>query len=100
MNEQEMLEMLTDIGTCEDAATRRQKLTELTDGVKGVFASLGTVTAERQALETDNKKLQEYNMQLFLRVGSPAQQPQKHNNPEPAKQLTYDNLFNENGGLK
>ena len=94
-----MLAMLTEIGTCEDDATRRQKLTELTDGVKGVFGSLATVTAEKQTLETDNKKLQEYNMQLFLRVGNPAQ-PAKNNNPTPAKELKYENLFNENGGLK
>ena len=98
MNEQEMLAMLTEIGTCEDDATRRQKLTELTDGVKGVFSSLSTVTAEKQTLETDNKKLQEYNMQLFLRVGNPAQTAQPKE--KPAEPLKFENLFNENGGLK
>ena len=99
MNEQEMLNMLTEIGTCEDDATRRQMLTELTDGVKGVFGSLSTVTAENETLEKNNKQLQEYNMQLYLRVNDPGKQTQ-HTKPEPAKELKYENLFNENGGLK
>lgn len=98
MNEQEMLDKLTEIGTCEDDATRRQKLTELTDGVKGVFSSLTTVTAEKETLEKNNKQLQEYNMQLYLRVNDPGKQSQPKT--EPAKELKYENLFNENGGLK
>lgn len=98
MNEQEMLDKLTEIGTCEDDATRRQKLTELTDGVKGVFGSLATVTAEKESLEKNNKQLQEYNMQLYLRVNNPAGQSQ--DKPEPAKELKFENLFDENGGLK
>ena len=98
MNEQEMLDKLTEIGTCEDAATRRQILTEITDGVKTVFGNLTTVTTEKQTLEQDNKKLQEYNMQLFLRVGKPQQTPKTE--PKPTSEMKYENLFNENGGLK
>lgn len=98
MNEQELLDQITQIGTCEDAAARRQMLTDLGASVKGVFGTLSTVTAERQALEENNKKLQEYNMQLFLRVGSPQQQ--KPQEDKPAEKLTYENLFDENGGIK
>lgn len=101
MNREEVMQMITDIGTIEDEAERRAKLTTLTDEVKGLFDSNDNLTASNQKFETDNKKLQEYNMQLFLRVGGGNKQKEK----EPATDaddlnLEFKDLFNEKGELK
>ena len=93
----EVTQMLTDIGTIEDPVERRAMLTQLTDEVNSIYDSNETLSTANQKFEADNKKLQEYNMQLFLRVG----QPKPKEEPQPQnKELKYENLFNEQGELK
>lgn len=99
MTRDELLQKLTEIGTTDDAAQRRQMITEVTDEVKGVYDSNETLTTANTKFEADNKKLQEYNMQLFLRVGG----QQKQKEPEEQTQteeLTYEKLFDEKGEIK
>lgn len=91
--------LLTEIGTIEDAAERRAKLTTLTDGVNGLFDENKTLSEAKTKFEADNKKLQEYNMQLFLRVGGQTTPKEDEHKPSESK-LTYENLFNEKGELK
>lgn len=99
MTRDELLQKLTEIGTTDDAAQRRQMITEVSDEVKGVYDSNETLTTANTKFEADNKKLQEYNMQLFLRVGG----QQKQKEPEEQTQteeLTYEKLFDEKGEIK
>lgn len=101
MTRDELLAKLTEIGTTEDAAARRALLTEVTDNVNAVYDSNDSLTAANTKFETDNKKLQEYNMQLFLKVGGQKQPPAAGAGAEPPAEnnLTYDKLFNEKGEL-
>lgn len=95
----DLLKAVTDLGTITDDVERRARLTALADDLTELYNSHDTLSASNAKFEADNKKLQEYNMKLFLRVGG----QQKQTDPEPEKQadgLKYENLFNEEGELK
>lgn len=100
MDRNEMLQMITNIGTQEDEAERRAMLTTLTDEVNGLFDSNDKLTSDNSKFEADNKKLQEYNMQLFLRVGSGKEKPKPEQNDPDDLDLKFTDLFNEKGELK
>ena len=102
MTQEEMLAKLTEIGTATDDAARRALITEVTDAVTGIYQSNETLTAANTKYEADNKKLQEYNMQLFLRVGDPTKKKETvdKTGEETKPVLKYENLFNEKGELK
>lgn len=100
MTRDELFQALTDLGTIEDGAERRNRLTAITDEVKTVYDSNDTLTASNATLTENNKKLQEYNMQLFLRVGGQQNTPKADPAPEEGSGLSYENLFNEKGELK
>ena len=99
MTREELMQKLTELGTVEDDAQRRLIITEVSDEIKGVYDSNETLTASKSKYEDDIKKLQEYNMQLFLKVGSPQKAKEKEVE-EPEQTLKYENLFNEKGELK
>lgn len=95
----ELLSSVTELGTIEDGATLRAKLTALSDDVTALYDEHDTLKAANEKLDADNKQLKEYNMQLFLRVGG--QQPKKEPEKTPqTEELKYENLFNEKGELK
>lgn len=96
----EMLQKMTDIGTAEDDASRRAIITEVSDEIKTVFGTVDTLTESKNKLDADNKKLQEYNMQLFLKVGGQKKQEVTPEGDDTDNNLTYENLFNEKGELK
>ena len=96
MTREELLQALTDIGTIEDGAERRSRITQIHDEVKGVFDQNETLTASNTQLEADKKTLQEYNMELYLKMGS----QKKKEDPKPEGEgLSYEKLFNEKGEL-
>lgn len=98
----ELLQTVTDLGTITDEAERRARLTALSDDLRELYDSHDTLTASNTQLEGDNKKLQEYNMQLFLRVGNP-DKGKPNPEPGPGKEgegLKYENLFDDKGELK
>lgn len=97
MTREEILQSLTEIGTLEDGAERRSRITSITDELNTVFDSNETLTASNTKLEEDKKKLQEYNMELYLKVGS---QGKKREPEHKTEELKYENLFNEKGELK
>ncbi len=98
MTREELMQALTELGTMDDGAERRNHLTTISDEVKAIFVSNETLTASNTKLGEDNKKLQEYNMQLFLRVGGQQKQPEEQKPKED--NLKYEDLFNEKGDLK
>lgn len=98
MNRDELLQALTDLGTIEDGAELRNRLTTISDEVRAVLDSNDALTASNATLEQNNKTLQEYNMQLFLRVGGPHKDPNPA--PPPTDTPKYEDLFDEKGELK
>lgn len=99
LNRDELVAKLTGIGASTDDAERRVLITELTDGLNEILDSHESLQAANTKYEADNKKLQEYNMQLFLKVGSQSKQPEIKT--EPAREVPkYEDLFNEKGELK
>lgn len=76
MTKEELLNSITEIGKCEDVTERLSLLTNLHDNVDKLYSDLDI---EKQGnarlkdeLDTRNKELataQEYNMQMYLRLG-------------------------------
>lgn len=95
----ELMSAVTELGTIEDAATLRAKLTALSDDLTALYDEHDRLNTANGTLDADNKKLKEYNMQLFLRVGG-QQPPKEPQATPPAEELKYENLFNEKGELK
>lgn len=98
LTKEEFQARITEIGTCEDEAERRELLAKLSEDGSGIYDDYTTAETARATAAADNEKLREANMKLFLRVGD-------HKEPEtPAKETTpdlkYENLFNEKGELK
>lgn len=98
MTREEYAQKLLELASIEDAAERRIKVTELTDEANAIYDNQDRLTQANSKFEADNKKLQEYNMQLFLRVGE-KKQPKEEENTQQGEPLKYENLFNEKGEL-
>ena len=83
MNREELLNSITQIGTCEDENERRNLLTTLSENVGNVFNEVDTLRATNTTLEDTIKtkteeleKSQNYNMEMFLKL-------QKQNEVKP-----------------
>ena len=90
---------MQEIGQCEDDVTRRSLLVALGDNLKSVFDENETLSQANQTFENENKRLQDVNMQLFLRVGDQAAGTDPEPDPEPQKK-SFTDLFNEKGDIK
>ena len=100
LTKEELMSKLTDIGTLENDAERRAIITEITNDLTSVYDANETLTASNAKYEADNKKLQEYNMQLFLKVGNQTKKEEKIMEPEVKTKLKYEDLLNEKGEIK
>jgi hypothetical protein len=99
MNKTEFTERLHAIGTCEDETQRRDLIARLiTDGGNDYDDHAAAVTARDQAM-ADNEALRAANMRLFMQVGEP-KKPDVDPNPQPPEKRSYNNLFDEKGGIK
>lgn len=105
MDKEKFLEVIKEIGTCEDEVERRTKLTELSEGVVNIFDSNSDLESKNIKYQEEMEKLREANMQLFLRVGSNKTEEEvkedktgiKEEVKEPRK---FSELFDEKGNLK
>lgn len=105
MDKQGFLDKLKAVGTSEDEVDRRTILAELTDEVSRIYDENTSLNESNQSYIEDNEKLRSANMQLFLQVGANKTQEEVNENitgvkddtPEPRK---FENLFNNEGGLK
>lgn len=90
------------IGTCEDSTERTTLLSELSEGVTPMFESIQNLTNQNNDLNNRVKEVQDRNMELFLRVGSksPEDANAELSGKKSEQDLKYEDLFNENGGLK
>lgn len=103
LSREEMNNSIQSIGTCEDEATRLSLLATLTNNIGEVYDDIDNLTTQNSTLTENNSKLKEANMNLFLQIGSKGTEAKPHesskNNPSEDS-LKYEDLFNENGGLK
>lgn len=95
--------MIQDIGKTEDEAQRRTLLANLQNETGSIFEENKTL----QDLNNENsekiKNLQSENYKLFTQIGSktPEQSGKDFSGEEPPKtKLKFEDLFDENGGLK
>ena len=102
MEKQEVLDLITSTGTCEDEVQRRSSLATLSEEVSKLFDANAKLSEDSKALATKNNELLEANMQLFLRTQAIPEDNNQDNNHgnNSEKPKTYEDLFDENGGLK
>lgn len=112
MDKKEFLAKITEIGTCEDDVQRRTLLAELNDEASNLYDENENLKTEKSNLETSNKQfesdnetLRQANMKLFLRVGEGKTDKQIQEDSTGVKspdnqKRSFENLFNEKGGLK
>lgn len=104
MTREEFNTAVTDIlGNLSDAGHVSQKLDELRTAFNDEVTDKESKAVQVTELENQKKSLQEANMQLFLKIGSPAPEPKE----DDAKQdtntgdaPTFDSLFGDDGNLK
>lgn len=100
MDKSELLDRITQIGSCEDEATRRELLTQLSEGCEADYDRFATIEATNTQLKEDNESLRSANMKLFLRVGDSKKPTKDETDDEPPVKREFKNLFNEKGGIK
>ncbi len=104
MDRQEILDIITNIGTCEDEAQRRQMLDGLRDNINTVFDSNDDLTEQNNNLTAANETLRGVNTDLFLQLGENKSkkeiiESETGTEGEPEKRK-FEDLFNEKGELK
>lgn len=105
MEKQEFLEKITEIGTCEDDVKRRELLTSLSEDVSKDYDELTSLAESNATLTQERETLREANMKLFLRVGEDKDSSTVKENEtgiknEQIKKLSFNDLFDEKGGIK
>lgn len=76
-------------------------LAQLSEDYTNVLADSAEKTTKAEQLTKDNESLRSANMQLFLKVGNNPGPEKKDPEDKPEdKKLSFENLFNEKGGLK
>ena len=99
MDKKAIEERLKAIGECTSIEDARSLIVDFQKEVLADYDQHEKVLAEKTTLENDNEDLRKANMKLFKQVGTPTSEKEKSEDKDP-ENLTYDNLFNEEGGLK
>ena len=91
----EVLEKLDDQGAVSII------LDELRAGFGELPEKVKEVEADNESLREKNDKLQNANMELFLKVGNPAMEEEEEKEEEVVgEKIEYEDLFDDNGELK
>ena len=109
MDKEKFITALEEIGTCEDDAERRTKLTNLQDEIEKVYDSIATdkttIDTLNETIKTKNVEignLQKANMDYFTRITNQKKE-QKGDDPllpEKEEELKFEDLFDEKGMIK
>lgn len=103
MDKLEFQNKITEIGSCEDEAKRRELLTQLQEDVSPKFDEIDDLKTKNDDLTKNNDELRDYNMKLFLRVGeqkTPEEIKKSKGGTEPPEKREFKNLFDEKGNIK
>ena len=103
MTREEFMNQITAIGTCEDDVQRRSLLADLQTEASSLYDTNENLTNTNQTLTQDNEDLRSANMKLFLQIGNPEGndgQNQNKGGQNPPEKRSFENLFDEKGGIK
>lgn len=99
MDKKEFLEMMQNIGTCEDDVQRRSMLADLQEDIENVIDTNEKLTTDTANQRAEIERLQGENMKLYLKVTSDDKEPDDVP-PAPKEKRKFEDLFNDNGGIK
>ncbi len=92
---------VTDIlGNVSDVGHVSQKLDELRTAFGEALTDAETRAKTIETLEGEKKSLQEANMNLFLKIGTPQKETKTEQKDETPEETDFESLFDENGNLK
>lgn len=105
MEKKDFLDRITEIGSCDDDVKRRELLAQLSDEASKDYDTLTALTETNETLKNDNETLRDANMKLFLRVGEEKTDAERVKNETGVdgsknEKRSFDDLFNEKGGIK
>ena len=105
MEKQDFLNRITEIGSCDDDVKRRELLAQLSEEASKDYDALNSLTETNETLKNDNETLRSANMKLFLRVGEEKTDDVRVKNEtgvdgKKNEKRSFDDLFNEKGGIK
>ena len=101
MDRAEYMQLITNIGTCEDETQRREMLTKLTDEAGNIFTQNEHLTEQNSSLSQQINEVQAANMKLFLQVQDQKGGSGSIDKPDPPKEkLKFSDLFDEKGAIK
>lgn len=91
MDLSEIIQMIQNVGTSEDDATRRSILSDIQDEVTSIFNANTELTSSNESLTAEVTRLNGENMKLFLKIG---EDRVSDDNPEPPKEKRkFEDLF-------
>lgn len=102
MKKTDIAKKIQTIGAMETPEEMRQALVEFQTELEADYDSHENVVSERDQLVDYNKKLKATNKKLFHATGkTPGKEEEEENaEEESVEDLKYEDLFNEEGGLK
>lgn len=100
MTRDEFMQQITAIGTCEDDVQRRSLLADLQTEASSLYDSNEELTNTNQTLTQDNENLRSANMKMFLKLGKPDEDDKNKPGENKPEKRSFENLFDEKGGIK
>lgn len=98
MTREEHAELMRNILAANgDQAKLSTLLTQVSEDYGKILTEDETLKGENETVKKDNENLKNANMQLFLKIPS---EPPKKDEPPADEKRTFDELFDEKGGLK
>lgn len=82
-----------------EQGTVSELLTQISEDYAETTAALNAAQAENETLKAEVENLKENNMKLFLKVTQPIKDSEAEE-PEGNEEVSFDELFDENGELK
>ena len=99
MTREELTARIQAIGTCESETDRLELLSQLEEEAGADYDRLTNLETNNNQLTSDNEKLREANMKLFLRIGDKKPPKDDHEEEKP-KEMKFEDLFNDKGEIK
>lgn len=97
----DLKKVFNDLVGLEKPEDIRVRVAEILTDLEADYSEHEDVVNQNTQLQEDVKDLEKANYKLFRMVGSPNPEPAKEDeNKDDQSNLTYDELFNEDGGLK
>jgi regulator of replication initiation timing len=105
MDKETLISRITEIGTCEDEAQRRELLTAFQEEACNDYDEHETLRTANAELTQANEDLRSANMKLFLRMGEHKSQEEIAKSkgaeiPPTEEKKDFKDLFDEKGNLK